>query len=349
MARSENIPPYVTADQDRHGKVRYRFRRKGFKSAYINHPLGTPEFDAEYNRLVSGQGAASVEIGVDRTKPRSISELIARYYQSAEFEGLAPSSQKTYRGILERFRAVHGDKLVANLTRVHVEAILKLMKRHPSAAANLKKRLNALMEYAFGEGWIFSNPVSGARVPKPAQKSTGFHNWTDGEIAFFRSRYAIGTRERTAFELMLNLLNRRSDAVRIGPANIQDGRIVFVPYKTRRQFPDPIHIKMTGELKEAIAHIPDTASHFILTSHGKPFTAPGFGNWFRDVCDAIGLEHCTSHGLRKAKARQLAEKGRTANQLMAAGGWRNLKSVQPYIEAADQKRLGDQALSDDDV
>ena len=32
---------------------------------------------------------------------------------------------------------------------------------------------------------------------------------------------------------------------------------------------------------------------FLETEFGKPFTAKGFGNWFRDRCDEAGLPNCT--------------------------------------------------------
>jgi hypothetical protein len=56
---------------------------------------------------------------------------------------------------------------------------------------------------------------------------------------------------------------------------------------------------------------------YIVTEFGKPFTAAGFGNKFRDWCDEGGLEGCAAHGLRKAGATIAADNGATAHQLMA--------------------------------
>jgi hypothetical protein len=52
-----------------------------------------------------------------------------------------------------------------------------------------------------------------------------------------------------------------------------------------------------------------------------PFTSNGFGNWFRDQCNDAGLSQCSAHGLRKARASILAERGATDRQLMAVFGW----------------------------
>jgi integrase/recombinase XerD len=45
------------------------------------------------------------------------------------------------------------------------------------------------------------------------------------------------------------------------------------------------------------------------------------------------------HGLRKAALIELAYKGATGLELLAISGHKNLSEVQPYIEAAEQKRL----------
>jgi hypothetical protein len=48
---------------------------------------------------------------------------------------------------------------------------------------------------------------------------------------------------------------------------------------------------------------------------GKPFTAAGFGNWFREQCNAACLPHCSFHGLRKAASVRLAEAGCTPHEM----------------------------------
>lgn len=41
-----NLPPNVTLMKDRHGKIRYRFRKKGFASRYLPHPDSADFADA---------------------------------------------------------------------------------------------------------------------------------------------------------------------------------------------------------------------------------------------------------------------------------------------------------------
>ena len=77
----------------------------------------------------------------------------------------------------------------------------------------------------------------------------------------------------------------------------------------------------------------------------KPFTAAGFGNWFRYRCDAAGLPHCTFHGLRKAAARRLAEYGCTPHEIAAITGHATLKEIERYTKAASRKRLAASAMA----
>ena len=78
---------------------------------------------------------------------------------------------------------------------------------------------------------------------------------------------------------------------------------------------------------------------FLVTQYGKPFTANGFGNWFRKRCNEAGLPHCTAHGLRKAGASIAAENGATTRQLMAIFGWSSIKEAERYTNAASQRVL----------
>ena len=83
---------------------------------------------------------------------------------------------------------------------------------------------------------------------------------------------------------------------------------------------------------------------FLVTAQGKPFTAAGFGNWFRDACREAKLpERCTSHGLRKAAATYLAEQGATEHQLMAWFGWSSISQAQVYTKAANRRRMAQSA------
>ena len=64
----------------------------------------------------------------------------------------------------------------------------------------------------------------------------------------------------------------------------------------------------------------------------------------RAWCDQAGLPKCTSHGLRKAIARRLAEAGATPHEIAAVTGHKDLKEVTLYTEAADRPMMADNAF-----
>jgi integrase len=53
---------------------------------------------------------------------------------------------------------------------------------------------------------------------------------------------------------------------------------------------------------------------------------------------------CNSHGLRKAMLRRLAEAGATEKQIAAWSGHETLREIERYTQAADQKRLAQDAM-----
>jgi len=329
---------YVHRYRDTRGKVRHYFRRPGVPRIPLPGLPGSAEFMEAYQLALAG-AAPLPEVGQARTKPGSLSALIVSYYRSAEFAGLAASTRRTRRAILEAFRGQHGDKPVKGLQRQHVRRILADRAATPHAANNLFKILRLLMRFAILEGWRDDDPTLGEKGIRT--RSDGFHTWTDAEIAAFEAHHAIGTRERLALALLLYTAQRRSDVVGMGRQDMRGGRLYVRQVKTRARLAIPVH----PELASVLASTPSGNLPFLVTAHGKPFTAAGFGNWFGDACRAAGLpKGCSAHGLRKAAARRLAEAGCSTHEIMAITGHKSLSEVARYTTAASQEHLADRAM-----
>lgn len=105
------------------------------------------------------------------------------------------------------------------------------------------------------------------------------------------------------------------------------------------------NVTVTPRLQAAIDAMPPS-NHltFIVTANGEPFTAHGFGEYFRSLCRAAKLpKHCSSHGLRNHAATYFAEQGATDHQLMAWFGWSSIAQAQVYTRAANRKRMAQAA------
>jgi integrase len=138
---------------------------------------------------------------------------------------------------------------------------------------------------------------------------------------------------------------RRSDLVTLGPANVQNGWLRFIPRKTSHKRKSISEKPWLPVLADIVAATPVGTVAFIETEYGKPFTPAGFGGWFRARCDEAGLPHCTAHGCRKAGATLAAENGATTHQLMAIFDWSNPAQAHPYTATADRKRMAGDAMA----
>jgi integrase len=331
-------PPYTHGFIDRHGKPRWYFRRPGLKQSPLPGMPWSPEFMAAYEAAMKGE-ALPVEIGAKQTKPGTIAALVVAYFKTAQFQSLSPSTQATYRNIIERFRNEHGHRRVAHLQREKLVEMLGNRAQTPSAANNWLRMVRVLMHLAVEMGWRNDDPTLGIKTLRI--KSDGFQIWGADHIASYRVKHAIGSRPRLALELLLCTAQRRSDVVRMGRQHVRDGILSIRQQKTGTL----VEIPVLPELQEALDAMPVQHLTFLTTEYGQPFTAAGFGNWFRERCNEAGVpKGYAAHGLRKAAATRLADAGCTDHQIMAWGGWETLKEVQRYTKAANRKRLAQSVL-----
>jgi hypothetical protein len=139
---------YVNGFRDRHGRVRYYFRRRGERAIPLPGQPGSEEFMAAYAMALGAGPDQAPEIGASRTLPGTINSLVVDYYRSTEWnDGLADDTRKNRWHIIERFRAKHGDKRVALLRREHVEKMLAEIGR-PSSKREWLKTIRGLLRFA---------------------------------------------------------------------------------------------------------------------------------------------------------------------------------------------------------
>jgi integrase len=323
-------------DRHRKAKARYFFRRRGFRQVPLPGLPGSLEFERAYTAALANaqpMPKAEFEIGAKRIRAGSIDALALAYFASPKFLTLQPSTRSTYRGILETFTEEFGGHPVARLERKHIEAMLAKRVTKSAAANHWLRLMKQLMKLAVRMGMRKDDPS--VDIEPLRRKAIGFHTWTEDEIAQFEVRHPIGTKPRLALALMLYTAQRRSDVVTMGRQHMRAGVVHVQQQKTGTRVPIPVH----PALQAVLDATPSKHLTFLTTAYGKPFTANGFGGWFRDRCDEAGLPHCAAHGLRKAACRRLAEAGCSSKVIAAISGHKSLREVERYVEAADQERM----------
>jgi hypothetical protein len=76
---------------------------------------------------------------------------------------------------------------------------------------------------------------------------------------------------------------------------MRDGRLRYTQAKNERRNPVEMDIPVHPDLAAIIEATPSNHLTFLVTAYGKPFSAAGFGNRFRQWCDLARLPHCSAH------------------------------------------------------
>ena len=322
---------YVNEYRDRNGKLRRYFRR-GATRGPLPGEVGSAEFMTAYQAFL-GHAPAPTAKAAD-----SLGLLITEYYASRAFRNLKQSSRQTYRAALEPIAKLHGHRTARISHRQAAKLIGDLGEKRP-AMANLTRRVLAqVYRYALKSEWqIDTNPFLGVDTFK-----TGTHHtWTEGELQAFEQQWAVGTRQRLAYALLLYTMQRVGDVAKMRRADVVGDEIRVIQQKTGTELVLPL----TVEVQQALRAWPARGLTLIGREDGRQMTRAGLTAFMARAIEEAGLSaKCVSHGLRKAGMRRMAELGYTVHQIAAWSGHKSLREVERYTKAADQRRLARDAV-----
>jgi integrase len=356
--------PNLTQDTDRHGNprfyVRITIKRRFQRRIRLKAAPGTPEFFVAYNKALDTLKAGGATLPAATSKnaaPQgSLGWLAAQYFASPLFLKKDVTSQRNRRRIIEdclREPLEPGSKVILRdcpYLRVNANHIGMLVDRRadkPGAANNRHKYMSALFGWAILQR-RFKVPSNPCRdVEKIKYASDGFHTWGREELDIYAKRYPLGTQAHLAVSLMLFLGARSDDARSLGPKNMKDGVMTYVPGKTKYKRLEASIKPILPPLAEAIRRTPRPikGETFIVSSHGEPFSKKGFQNKVREWCNQAGLPLCTSHGLKKLGATICADMGATDRQLMALFDWTSAAQANTYTRKANRIKLAKECAS----
>lgn len=286
-----------------------------------------PENDPAFLFAYAEAARGGVKV-TSRLEPRegTIAALCTSYRRSLAFRGLRVSTRRIRGSMLDKIAVAGANALVTELAPKHIRHDIGDLTPH--AANNRLKVWRVLLNHAVDLDQIEMSPAASVKCHKTPPG--GYHCWTDAEIEQYRAHYASGTKARRAIEVALWTGARLGDLVRLGRQNISGGSLSYVSEKENIGVCIPVLPEAQAEIDQA----PRTQMLFFETP-----SSDAFGQWFRGRCRAAGLTGCSVHGLRKARARRMAEDGKSAHAIMAWGGWATLSEVAHYTEAADRRKL----------
>lgn len=344
---------YVSAEHDRFGRVRYRFRAPWKRCAMKSRDPLSPEFAAEYAALLHNVPPPVEEPTTTRGPVSgSVEWLLNHYMASPEFRNeKRASTQRVVRLEFKRFCAAaptgggktYGERPAATLDARAARAIRAQLADRPGAANNRIKYLRGAWSWAVETERVPANPFVG--IKKVRTSGDGYTAWTISDVERYVGRHPRGTTPYLALMILLFTAFRRSDAVGFGPAHLTtiDGVRAYrvTTLKTGREVVAPL----MPQLADAIAASVIGTKTFLVTAFGKPFSIAGFGNWFRDRCDEAGLTALSAHGVRKAAGAILAENGASPHEIMAILGHETERQGTVYTASAERWKLARSAFA----
>jgi integrase len=333
--------PFASFYKDRHGARRWRVRKNG-KSIQLGTDYGSDAFKQRYAEALVALGVKKPRRAVSNTeKPETVRDFINSYYALPCFKDLAAATRKVYKNSLDKLAKDRGDKILSQMERHHLQKYLDTIEM-PGAANMMLKVIKTFLNGLASRHPSINNVTIGIK-DRPVDKS--FHCWTEAEIATFRSKHPEHSTEWRAMTLILWTGAARVDAVELGPKNLYvgvDGEL-RLSYK-RGKSSVVADMPVSAELKAMIDALPSETETFLAVLGGKKRSANGLGNTMRDACKAAEIPKCSSHGLRKALGRRLAQAGATSLQIMAVLGHKSLAEAERYTRAYQREEAATEGM-----
>jgi len=244
------------------------------------------------------------------------------------------------------FQTVNG-KCVMLLACHHLQTIINKKANTPFAQRNLLNTLRAMFRWALSEGKFPDDPTVG--VTRKKLKTKGYPTWTEADIERFIAHHPSGTKAYLALVLLRDTGQRRGDVVRMGRQHIRHDLLPKKPHGwlciVQRKTGTLVEVPVTDALHAAIDACPNSHLTLLTTRQGQPFADASFTNQFRDWCKEAGLpKGLSAHGLRKARARRIADKNLSAHAVGAVSGHKTLSEMQRYTVDYSRRKLADEAM-----
>jgi integrase len=351
---SDDDYPYARPWKDRHGRLRWRFRR-GEKTIYLPGIPGEAAFEDAYHAAIAGLSApknAEIVKHPGATVPRSMRAAWRSYMANApEWAGMEPDTRSRQQRIAEAFltepvakgaTAIWGDMPIADLKRRHLKAIISAMAATPHAARHRLTVIRKMIVAALDEEWIEADP-SHKLAYKP-KTTVGWRAWTEDEMLAFEKRWPVGTTPRLVYELGLWLGPRRCDIARLTPQNIVGDLMIWTPRKTRKTGLEA-RMPITPAVRAVLDATDLSGETIVRTAAGAPFSIKSLTGRMRDWTASAGLSGTTLHGLRKTLGKRVAEAEGTTKQSQAVLAHETLQQAELYAKDAERERLARDAMT----
>lgn len=258
--------------------------------------------------------------------------LAAEYRASPEYAALRPASRRHYDHFIDRLEAYAGTQRYQQIARHDVYELRNELRETPSSANQIVKVLRLLLEFGCERGWLTENNAVGVKLLKVDVE--GAKPWPE-QVWMKIVQEGPENLRRTAI-LGRAIGQRRSDLVKIGAGNYEDGGISFAIGKLRdKKHWTPIP---AWALKTVRGWCRERIGPFIVGAQGRAIGADALDVLLRKHLSEHNLPPVTLHGLRAMAVIDRRAAG-LPHQKIAAEIGMSVSMVERYSKNADQALL----------
>jgi integrase len=350
MALSEGRIPFVQRIETPKGAKLY-FRR-GAHRCRLSSPEGSQALQDEVDAIIAE--LARVE-GASTPRHGTVGGMIKVYNASADFLGLARSTQGDYQRLLNEVAEDAGDVLLSDVSAGWITEMKNAWAPRGYRAANLRIQMlvNAL-EPAIVDGRVGADPfLRLKKVRRPHDAPEAHPIWEEAEvdalIALALQRKMPGLARAIALGrwagfrrggiCTIPLYARTTGYDDCGRAH---PRLYWLTKKRRVICDKPEDPRLT----EFLANTPNGALTIAYNSRGEPWKERQLNQAVDRLIDAAQgnvRPNLTIHGLRHTRGVELALAGASDSEIMSQLEHRTSRSAQIYRRQAERRLLADSA------
>ncbi|HEX4196221.1 MAG TPA: site-specific integrase [Caulobacteraceae bacterium] len=328
--------------------------RRGAHRRSLHSPDGSQALRDEVDSILAELGK------VDRAKtplPGTVGGMIKAYNASADFLGLARSTQADYQRLLDEIDEDAGDVLLIDVTPAWIVEMKNAWASRGYRAANLRLQMlvNAL-EPAIVDNRIRADPfLRLKKVKRPHDAPEPHPIWSDDEvdalIALAMDRKMPGLARAVALGRWAGF--RRGGICSIplqalitgyDPEGRPHRRIYWLTQKRKVICDKPEDPRLTAFL----AKTPNRALTIAYNARNGPWRERQLNQAIDRLIEALAGQgkvrpNLTIHGLRHTRGVELAEAGASDSEIMSQLEHRDGRTAQIYRRQAERRKLADSA------
>jgi len=273
--------------------------------------------------------------------PGTIGAGVTAYLGSSNYLSMASSTRERWKSRCDDICLRYGRAALSDLSARHIKADLSRFDGH--ASNNRLKVWRSLCSF-WDEAGMMEINIALQVSKKKTPKTDGHKAWTRDDFEAFRAHWAIGTKQRLAFELMYRTCAAIGDTCALTRAMIEDGWLTYTRKKSGSvascpfEVDGPAWFEATDDLAACLDIEPKHIA-LLTTEYGKSRSEKAAASWFSKAARAAGLDKGkTAHGIRKGRAAIFKENGASSDQRMSTLGHESESETLHYSKSADLRR-----------